>query len=670
MSDRESFTGVNDDGSDEEFFDAIDDDTSSPPRRSNTSRAASNPVLTPNDPSPSETTSKGSESPLDVRRSFEGRVPDPIPSPQLVSSIVAAPPSPSSAGNAENTFLPKPTENGRRNSNSSDLNYSDGSSSDSEIRSSLSRTSVTDRTNAPSSPPTAFHRRDPSSNDRTLTPTVIVTPDQDNHEGDSSIDEAELLKNMIKDLDSGQTVHIEDYLQVLQNQEPLTTFTTPRYPSDANIEPEELKESEERRRKFTFWTKKKGPDIKIPGVPGIGVVPVKTHKKNYKEMSALFKLQELRRHEGAVWVMQFSHDGRYLATGGQDSVVRVWQVNENVQSTVERRTSYSNAEESPREILVFNPIPYREYKGHKGDVIGLAWSKSSFLLSASMDTTVRLWHVTRGEQLSLFQHSDFVTAVAFHPQEDKIFLSGSFDKKLRIWNIPERRVVDWAQAPEFITACCFSPNGRMVIGGLYHGQCIFYLTEGLRYLTQVDCKNRRGHNAKGKKVTGMQFLQDGTQILISTNDSRFRLYQMEDYSCLGKFKGNENEQLQIKAELSPDANYIVCGSEDGCVYLWTTTNTYVPAINPRLTGHRKDRNDSYECFKAHDSIATTALFAPQFVRDQVKFDASRYSPAALGAKPSQAIHLPGSSAQGMILVSSGYSGEIRIFQNRGVPLKS
>jgi hypothetical protein len=34
--------------------------------------------------------------------------------------------------------------------------------------------------------------------------------------------------------------------------------------------------------------------------------------------------QRLSGHSGAVWVAKFSQDGRYLATGGQDAVLRVW----------------------------------------------------------------------------------------------------------------------------------------------------------------------------------------------------------------------------------------------------------------------------------------------------------------------------------------------------------
>ena len=78
----------------------------------------------------------------------------------------------------------------------------------------------------------------------------------------------------------------------------------------------------------------------------------------------------------------------------------------------------------------------------------------------------------------------------FHPIEDRYFVSGSFDKKLRIWNIPEHRVVEWAQTSNIITAATFNPNGNMTVAGLYNGQCVFYLTDGLKYHTQVDAKNR------------------------------------------------------------------------------------------------------------------------------------------------------------------------------------
>lgn len=46
----------------------------------------------------------------------------------------------------------------------------------------------------------------------------------------------------------------------------------------------------------------------------------------------------------------------------------------------------------------------------------LVFLQNFFLLSSSMDKTVRLWHISRRECLCCFQHIDFVTAIAFHPR--------------------------------------------------------------------------------------------------------------------------------------------------------------------------------------------------------------------------------------------------------------
>ena len=50
------------------------------------------------------------------------------------------------------------------------------------------------------------------------------------------------------------------------------------------------------------------------------------------------------------------------------------------------------------------PRPLRQFRGHKADVLDVAWSKShQFLLSASMDRCVRLWHISRDDCLRVFR---------------------------------------------------------------------------------------------------------------------------------------------------------------------------------------------------------------------------------------------------------------------------
>ena len=53
---------------------------------------------------------------------------------------------------------------------------------------------------------------------------------------------------------------------------------------------------------------------------------------------------------------------------------------------------------------------------------------------------------------------------------------------------------------------------------------------------------------RGRKVTGLEFVNNsGNQLLVTTNDSRIRLINMEDFSMSFKYKGLANKSCQIRA---------------------------------------------------------------------------------------------------------------------------
>ena len=52
---------------------------------------------------------------------------------------------------------------------------------------------------------------------------------------------------------------------------------------------------------------------------------------------------------------------------------------------------------------LFDAQPVRVFRGHGDDVFDLSWSSNSFLLSASRDKTVRLWHLSTDAALKTFR---------------------------------------------------------------------------------------------------------------------------------------------------------------------------------------------------------------------------------------------------------------------------
>lgn len=326
----------------------------------------------------------------------------------------------------------------------------------------------------------------------------------------------------------------------------------------------------------------------------------------------------------AVWALEVSKDGKYLASAGQDHLVRIW----SILSSSQDRQQFSKDEEahmlegqSHLSAPVFKDQPYRHFTGHTGDILSLSWSKNNFLLSSSTDKTVRLWHVSRSECLCVFKHSDFVTSVAFHPRDDRFFLAGSLDSKLRLWSIPDKGVACWNQTPDMITSVAFTPDGKQAMAGTLSGYCLFYETESLRYQTQIHVKSRTGKNAKGSKITGIKAMHvspsgsngssstlnshTDVKVLITSNDSRLRLYNLRDKSLEMKFKGHENLSSQIHARFSDDGRYVISGSEDRKIYIWSTT----AADTAELSNSRKD-HWPVEIFEPHTVNTTCALFLP------------------------------------------------------------
>ncbi|WOH05929.1 hypothetical protein DCAR_0625352 [Daucus carota subsp. sativus] len=371
-------------------------------------------------------------------------------------------------------------------------------------------------------------------------------------------------------------------------------------------------------------------------------IRVRQYGKSCKEVTGLYKSQEILAHTGSIWTIKFSLNGKYLASAGEDCVIHIWKVGEserkgdllldksedgnlslllltndspepnsgspNFGSQLEKkrrgRSSISRKSVSldhvfvPETVFALSEKPFCSFEGHLDDVLDLSWSKSQHLLSSSMDKTVRLWHLTSKSCLKTFSHSDYVTCIQFNPVDDNFFISGSLDAKVRIWNISDRQVVDWSDLHEMVTAACYTPDGQAALVGSYKGSCRLYNTSDnkLQQKTQINLHNKK-KKGRHRKITGFQFAPGSkSEVLITSADSRIRV--VDGVDLVHKFKGFRNTNSQISASLTANGKYVVCASEDSHVYIWKHEADSRPSKSKGVNVTR-----SYEHFHCQDVSA-------------------------------------------------------------------
>ncbi|KAJ6838286.1 WD repeat-containing protein 44-like [Iris pallida] len=497
-------------------------------------------------------------------------------------------------------------------------------------------------------------------------------------------------------------------------------------------------------------------------------IRVRHYGKPFKEITGLYLTQEIHAHTGSIWSIKFSLDGKYLASAGEDCVIHVWQVSEREKKgdlVVEggggengtspesalalaciegshwekkRRAKVSNSRKSvssdhvlvPDQLFALAENPVCSFWGHLDDVLDLSWSKSQYLLSSSMDKTVRLWHMSSNSCLKVFSHSDYVTCIQFNPVDHDFFISGSLDEKVRIWSIPDRQVVDWNDLHEMVTAASYTPDGKGALVGSHKGSCHLYDTSDnkLHQKSQINLQNKKKKSSR-KKITGFQFAPgSSSEVLITSADSRIRV--VDGTELVHKFKGFRNNSSQISASLASNGKYVVCASEDSHVYVWrcdtdsqptrnrgivSVTQAYehfysqhvtvavpwpcnspgvslrtnsssrqngpsgVSEANQELVdeanGHEKLPTSSFRCSDCPQQNGILGTRSNSFgdrvtatwPEEKLLLSSNQSTPRSSVDMSNGRMQLHSRSAWGMVIVTAGRGGRIRTFQNFGFP---
>ena len=244
-------------------------------------------------------------------------------------------------------------------------------------------------------------------------------------------------------------------------------------------------------------------------------------------------------HIDGITSVAFSLDGTTLATASRDSSICLWEV----------RTGKSLGS---------------LFAGHIGRVNSVAFSPDgSILASASNDKTICLWDVKSLRQIGehLSGHTDRVNSVAFS-LDGSILASGSDDNTIRLWDVKSRKTIGdpltGHKGP--VITLAFSPNGSTLATG--SGD------KSIR-LWDVQTKKPLGEPLLGHEgaIISIAFSPGGTMLISGSNDTTVRLWDVQLRKALGEPLLNPGGEISSVA-YSPDGNTIAAGNGRDTVQFW------------------------------------------------------------------------------------------------------
>jgi WD40 repeat protein len=236
---------------------------------------------------------------------------------------------------------------------------------------------------------------------------------------------------------------------------------------------------------------------------------------------------ETARHRGAVRAVAYSPDGKWIASAGDDAMIRL-----------------RSAENSQ---LV------RVLAGHDRAIHSLSWSPDGkFLASAGrfLDDSARIWEASTGRQLCRIKAID---PLAWSPDGETI--AGSVIAASALFDAKSGRQTKVFRGIRFDYSVAWSPDGQMLAGG---GRTLFKVWDAKTGAEHLSLEHGPAN------ILGVDWSPDGKSLVSCGDDGRVCLWDATTGKRQHEFA---HPSGQCYAAFSPDGRVIASG-DDSMVQVW------------------------------------------------------------------------------------------------------
>uniref|UniRef100_A0A8C1FQB0 WD repeat-containing protein 48 n=1 Tax=Cyprinus carpio carpio TaxID=630221 RepID=A0A8C1FQB0_CYPCA len=233
-----------------------------------------------------------------------------------------------------------------------------------------------------------------------------------------------------------------------------------------------------------------------------------------------------------------------LFTAGRDSIIRIWSVNQHKQdpyiASMEHHTDWVN------------------------DIILCCNGKT--LISASSDTTVKVWNAHKGFCMSTLRtHKDYVKALAY-AKEKELVASAGLDRQIFLWDV--NTLTALTASNNTVTTSSLSGN-KDSIYSLAMNQTGTVIISGstekvLRVWDPRTCAKLMKLKGHADNVKSLLLNRDGTQCLSGSSDGTIRLWSLGQQRCIATYRVHDEGVWAL--QVNEAFTHIYSGGRDRKIY--------------------------------------------------------------------------------------------------------
>lgn len=310
-------------------------------------------------------------------------------------------------------------------------------------------------------------------------------------------------------------------------------------------------------------------------------------------------------HQRAVITLQFSPDGRLLASASADHTIRIWSTASMRNAEYEKWLIAMEGHTNYVQAIAFSPDGrwlasgsddwqvriwevatgrcLRILTGHVTSIYSLAFSPDGRLLaSGTHGGNIRLWDVLTGEPLNVLRHhQSLIWSLAFSP-DGRILASGGSDQSVCLWDPHTRQLMQTLEGqPQTVNALAVHPSGRwLASGGADQQVHLWDLAEPQRSQPRQSLIGHTGW------VRTLAFQPQGRLLASAGNDRMIHLWDTQTLSDAPQpvrtLHGHESPIEQVV--FHPNGTLLASCGFDKSILLW---DVETGGLLHRLNGHER-----------------------------------------------------------------------------------